>query len=70
MFASGVLRGFLAALVARHLCGKHISAAMSQQATIEEAVFTVGPSRDYNEDLTQPESELSRVPELAVTAEN
>jgi hypothetical protein len=40
---------------------------MSQHATIEEAVFSVGAApRLYNEDLTQLELELSRVPELAV----
>jgi hypothetical protein len=36
-------------------------------ATIKEAVFSVGASlRSYNEDVTQLELELSRVPELAV----
>jgi hypothetical protein len=53
------------------LCGKHTSAAVNQHATIEEAVFSVGTTpRLYNEDLTQLELELSRVPELAVAAEN
>jgi hypothetical protein len=53
------------------LCGKHISAAANQHATIEEAVFSVGAAlRLYNEDLTQLELELSRVPELAIAAEN
>jgi hypothetical protein len=30
------------ALVAMQLCGKHISVAVNQHATIEEAVFSVG----------------------------
>jgi hypothetical protein len=35
-------------------CCKHISAAVNQQATTEEAVFSVGAvPRLYNEDLTQ-----------------
>jgi hypothetical protein len=52
-------------------CGKHISAAVNQHATIEDAVFSVGVApRLYNEDLRQLELELSRVPELAVAAEN
>jgi hypothetical protein len=56
-----------AALFATQLCGKHISAAANQHATIGEAVFSVGPPRSYmyNEDHTQLELELSRVPELA-----
>jgi hypothetical protein len=42
------------------LCGKHISAAVNQQATIEKAVFSVkAASRLYNENLTQLELELS-----------
>jgi hypothetical protein len=50
---------------------QHISAAVNQHATIEEAVFSVGVNPSlYNEDLTQLESELNRAPELAVTAEN
>jgi hypothetical protein len=32
-----------AALLAKQLCGEHISAAVNQHATIEEAVFSVGP---------------------------
>jgi dephospho-CoA kinase len=58
-----------AARAARQLCGNHISAAVSQHAIIEEAVFSVWVApRLYNEDLTQLELlvELSCVPELAV----
>jgi hypothetical protein len=36
-----------ASLVAMQLCGKHISAAVNQQAAIEEAVFTVDPPLGY-----------------------
>jgi hypothetical protein len=36
-----------AALVAMQRCGKHISAAVNQQATIEEEVFSVGAARCY-----------------------
>jgi hypothetical protein len=36
-----------AALVATQVCGKHISAAVNQHATIEKVVFSVGPSRGY-----------------------
>jgi hypothetical protein len=51
--------------------GKHISAAVNQHATIQEAVFSVGAApRLYNKDLTQLELELSRVPGLAVAADN
>jgi hypothetical protein len=52
---------------ATQLCGKHISAAVNQHATIEEAVFAVGPTRGCmcNKDLTQLERELSPVSELA-----
>jgi hypothetical protein len=40
-----------AALVAMQRCGKHISAAVNQQATTEEAVFSVmADPRLYNED--------------------
>jgi hypothetical protein len=36
------------ALVATQLCGKHISTAVNHQhPTIEEAMFSVGPSRGY-----------------------
>jgi hypothetical protein len=34
------------------VCGKYISAAVNQHATIEEAVFSVGPLRDYMTWLT------------------
>jgi hypothetical protein len=51
--------------------GKHICAAVNQQATTEEAVFSAGAApRPYNEDLTQLKLKLSRVPELAVAAKN
>jgi hypothetical protein len=51
--------------------GKHISEAVNQYATIEEAVFSVGVApRLYNEDLEQLELEFSRVPELSIAAEN
>jgi hypothetical protein len=47
-------------------CGKHISAAVNQDAKIEEAVFSVGAAiMLYNEDLTQLKLEFSSVPELA-----
>jgi hypothetical protein len=36
-----------AKLVATQLCGKDISEAVNQHATIEEAVFSVGPPRGY-----------------------
>jgi hypothetical protein len=40
--------------IARQRRGKHISAAVNQFATIEEAVFSVGVTpRLYNEDLRQ-----------------
>jgi hypothetical protein len=59
------------ALVAKQRCGKHIPAAMNQHATMEEAVFCVGAiPMLYNEDFRQLELELSRVPVLAVAAEN
>jgi hypothetical protein len=59
------------ARVATQRCNKHISAAVIQHATIEEAVFSVRavPSL-YNEDLAQLELVVSSVPELAVAAEN
>jgi hypothetical protein len=48
-----------------------ISAAVNQHATVEEAVFSVGPApRLYIEILTQLELELSGFPELAVATEN
>jgi hypothetical protein len=41
-------------------CGKHISSAVNQRATIEEAVFSVGAApRLYNKDLTHLELGLS-----------
>jgi hypothetical protein len=55
------------ALVATQRCGKHISAAANQHATIEEAVFSaVAAPRLYNEDLRQLELELKESPALAV----
>jgi hypothetical protein len=51
-----------AAFVATQQCGKHISAAVNQHATIEEAVFSVGAvSRLYNEDLRQPRIRIEGV---------
>jgi hypothetical protein len=45
-----------ASLVATQWCDKHISAAVNQHATIEEAVFSVGAAlRLYDEDLMQVE---------------
>jgi hypothetical protein len=35
------------ALVAKQLCGKHISAAVKKHATLEEALFSVSPPRGY-----------------------
>jgi hypothetical protein len=44
---------------------------VNQHATREEAIFSVGAApRLYIEDFWQLELELSRVPELAVAAEN
>jgi hypothetical protein len=58
-------------LVAMQRYGKHISAAVSQHETIQEAVFSVGVApRLYNEDLRQLKLELRESPELAVAAEN
>jgi hypothetical protein len=52
-----------AALVDKQRCGKHISAAVNQHTTIQEAVFSVGAApRLYNKDLPHLELELSRVP--------
>jgi hypothetical protein len=49
-----------AALVATQRCGKHVSTAVNQHGTIEEAVFSVEAApRLYNQDLRQPELELS-----------
>jgi hypothetical protein len=43
-----------ATLVAMQRCGKHISSAVNQHATLEEAVFSVRAApRLYNEDLGQ-----------------
>jgi hypothetical protein len=43
-----------APFVATQQCGEHISAAVNQHATKEEAVISVGAApRLYNEDLTQ-----------------
>jgi hypothetical protein len=56
-----------AALIGMQRCGKHISIAVSQHATIEEAVFSVGVApRLYNEDFKQLESELRVSPVMAV----
>jgi hypothetical protein len=56
-----------AALVATQRCGEHISAAVNQQATIEEVLFSLGVAlRLYNEDLRQLELELREPAELAV----
>jgi hypothetical protein len=53
------------ALVATQPCGKHISAAMNQHATMKEAVFSVGAvPRLYDEDLRQLELELREPPEF------
>jgi hypothetical protein len=50
-------------------CAINSSRSSESTPTIEEAVFSVGAApRLYNEDLTQVESELSCVPELAVAA--
>jgi hypothetical protein len=61
--ARGVVYGFRAAVVGTQLCGKHMSAAVNQQATIEKAVFSVDPPRGC---ITQLELELRESPELAV----
>jgi hypothetical protein len=43
-----------AAFVATQRCGKHISAAVNHQATIEDMMFSLGVvPKLYNEDLTQ-----------------
>jgi hypothetical protein len=60
-----------AARVSAQRCCNHVSAAVNQHATIEEAVFSVDPPQGYNNEyLTQLELELSRDMDLAVTAEN
>jgi hypothetical protein len=49
-----------AALVATQRCGKHISAAVNQLATIEEEMFSMEAApRLYNEDLRQLELDRS-----------
>jgi hypothetical protein len=49
------------ALAAMERCGKHISVAVNQYVTVEEAVFSEGAAPSlYNEDLMQLE-EKSRV---------
>jgi hypothetical protein len=54
-------------LVATQRCGKHISAAVNQHATIVEAVFSVGVApRLYKEDLRQLELEMRESPVLVV----
>jgi hypothetical protein len=55
------------ALVATQRWGKQTSAAVTQHATIEEVMFSVGavPSL-YNEDLRELESEVTESPELAL----
>jgi hypothetical protein len=56
-----------AALVVTQRCGKHISAAVNQHATIVEAVLSFGAApRLCNLDLRQLELELSRDPKLSV----
>jgi hypothetical protein len=66
--------------VATQRCRKHLSAALNQNATMEEAMFSVGAtSRLYNKVFIWPElelrswlllsGELSWVPELAVASE-
>jgi hypothetical protein len=56
-----------AELVVTQRCGKHVSEALNQDATIEEAVFSVGAvPRLYKEDLRQLELELRESPVLAI----
>jgi hypothetical protein len=60
-----------AARVATQRSTKHISAAVNQYATVQEAVFSVEAApRLYNEDLGQLELKLSLIPELEVSVEN
>jgi hypothetical protein len=48
-------------------CSKHISAAVNQLATIEEALFYLGTApRLYKEDLRQLERELRESQELVL----
>jgi hypothetical protein len=57
-----------ALVVSQRRC-KRITAAVSQQATMEEVVFSVGADPMlYKEDLRQLELELSRVLEFQVTS--
>jgi hypothetical protein len=42
-----------ATLVVTQRCGTHISAAVTQRATIEEAVFSVGAALRFYKDLKQ-----------------
>jgi hypothetical protein len=54
-----VFSAVLAADVVTQRCGKPISAAVNQHATMEEVVFSVGAApRLYNEDLRMLELEL------------
>jgi hypothetical protein len=56
-----------AAIIATQRCREHISAAVNQHTTIEEAVFSVGVApRLYNQHLRQLLSELTESPGLAV----
>jgi hypothetical protein len=56
-----------AAFIATQRCGKYISAAANQHATIDEAVFyVVTAPRLHKEDLRQLELELRETPKLAV----
>jgi hypothetical protein len=49
------------ALVVTQRCGKHISEALTQHATMDEEVFSVGDApKLYNEDLRQPASRKRR----------
>jgi hypothetical protein len=43
MLQAAFFVGLRLALVATQLCGKHLSAAVNQYATVEEAVFSVRP---------------------------
>jgi phage terminase Nu1 subunit (DNA packaging protein) len=56
-----------AALAATQRYDKHTCAAVNQQGTIEEAVFSLGVApRIYNEDRRQLNLELRLSPELAL----
>jgi hypothetical protein len=56
-----------AAFIPTQRCDKHISAAVTQPATIEESVFSVQSTpRLYNEDLRQLQLELRASAELAI----